>query len=180
MHVADPLPRLASGVVLRRLVPSDLAAFQAYRLDPETGRYQGWSATSDAEAMEFLQEMSVASFLEPGLWFQVGIADPEGSQLLGDLGLRLSEDCTKVDLGFTLAPTAQSRGLGTVAVREAIDLVFEFTAARRIVAVTDARNLPAIRLLERVGMQQAGSQCSTFRGESCVEHTYILARHNAG
>ena len=131
---------------------------------------------SDDEALGFLREMSASAFLEPGRWFQVGIADPGSCRLLGDLGMRLGEDCAQLELGFTLAPSAQGRGLGTAAVREAIGLAFERTAAQQVVAITDARNLPSIRLLERVGMQQAGSQRSTFRGEPCVEHTYTVAR----
>ena len=43
--------------MLRRLGVGDLAAFQAYRLDPELGRYQGWSPMSPAEATDFLSAM---------------------------------------------------------------------------------------------------------------------------
>lgn len=37
----DPLPRPGKAIALRRLREDDLAAFQAYRRDEETGRYQG-------------------------------------------------------------------------------------------------------------------------------------------
>jgi hypothetical protein len=35
------LPRSAEGIELRRLMPSDLRAFQSYRQDAEIGRFQG-------------------------------------------------------------------------------------------------------------------------------------------
>jgi RimJ/RimL family protein N-acetyltransferase len=54
--------------------------------------------------------------------------------------------------------------------------VFQCTAARQVLANTDARNYPSIRLLERIGMQRVGSRRAIFRGETCVEITYAIAR----
>ena len=170
------LPRVAGGVVLRRLSASDLAAFQSYRRDPVLGRYQGWTATSDAEATAFLGEMGVAQLLQAGQWSQIGIADAQTLNLIGDIGLLLAPDGRYAKIGFTLMHHAQRRGLGATAVREAINLVFRMTDAERVLGITDARNLPSIRLLERVGMQRTESRSAMFRGEPCVEHTYAISR----
>jgi hypothetical protein len=62
----DPLPRFGAGIALRRLSVSDLAAFQAYRSDPELGRYQGWSPMSEPEARAFLEEMNGVPLFRPG------------------------------------------------------------------------------------------------------------------
>ena len=97
---------------LRRLAARDLHAFQAYRSDPEVGRLQGWVAQPDAEALAFLNEMSTAPLLAPGLWTQLGIADTATGELLGDIGLHLSADAREVEIGFSLARSAQGRGLG--------------------------------------------------------------------
>jgi hypothetical protein len=43
---------------LRRFRDSDLAAFQAYRHDPEVGRWQGWTPGPDALALDFLRRMA--------------------------------------------------------------------------------------------------------------------------
>jgi aminoglycoside 6'-N-acetyltransferase len=171
-----PLPRLAGQVTLRRLAPEDLAAFQAYRGDPELGRYQGWTPMPDAEAQVFLAQMHAAGPLHPGAWFQLGIADGQSLQLIGDIGLLLSADGSSVEIGYTLARSAQGRGLATLAVREAVALVFECSAASQVLATTDARNGASIRLLERIGMQRAEESTALFRGEPCVEITYAIAR----
>ena len=171
-----PLPRLAGPVALRRLAPQDLAAFQAYRRDPELGRYQGWTPLSDAEARAFLAEMHTADALQPGVWFQLGIADAPSLRLIGDVGLLLSADGSHAEVGFTLARSAQGRGLATLAVHEAVALVFECSAAREVRAIADARNRSSIRLLERIGMQQVATRNATFRGEPCVEITYAIAK----
>jgi RimJ/RimL family protein N-acetyltransferase len=76
-----------------------------------------------------------------------------------------------------LDATAQGVGFGTEAVREAIGLIFERAPVAQIVAVTDARNLPSIGLLERVGMRRVETVAAVFRGEPCMEHIYAISRH---
>lgn len=49
-------------------------------------------------------------------------------------------------------------------------------ALLRVVGITDDRNLPSIRLLERAGMSLVGKAATVFRGEPCVEATYAIAR----
>src|SRR6476660_4658923 len=120
MQNVDPLPRIANGVVLRRLAISDLAAFQAYRHDPVLGLYQGWSAASDAEATSFLAEMNSSELLQLGTWSQIGIADFNNLALIGDIGLFLASDGRHAEIGFTLRRESQGRGVATTAVREAI------------------------------------------------------------
>jgi len=166
------LPREGGGVVLRRLAVADLAAFQAYRHDAEVGRYQGWSAMTDGEAIAFLAEMNGAVLLPPGAWCQIGIADADGLALIGDIGLRVAADGRQAEIGFSLRRESQGCGLATAAVRAATRMVFEHTTAERVVGITDARNAASIRLLERVGMRRVETAETVFRGEPCVEFTY--------
>jgi len=181
MHTgpSDPLPRAGPGVVLRRLRADDLAAFQAYRRDPGLGRFQGWTPMSDEEAAQFLAAMSCAPLFRPSQWTQIGIAAPADRPLIGDIGLHLAADRSQVEVGFTLARTAQGRGLATEAVRLAVALAFEFTAADRVVGITDSRNLASVRLLERLGMRRVETVETVFRGEPCIELVYALPRSAA-
>lgn len=163
-------------MTLRRLRESDLAAFQAYRQDPEVGRWQGWTPQPDEAARAFLNAMATVPLFQPGQWTQLGIADALTDQLLGDLGIHLSADGREAELGFSLARTAQGRGLALAAVREGIAWVFAQTSAERIHAQTDARNTACIRLLERLGARCIEHIATEFRGEPCVEWRYELAR----
>jgi [ribosomal protein S5]-alanine N-acetyltransferase len=166
-------------VTLRRLRASDLAAFQAYRSDPGVGRWQGWTVKPDAEALAFLNEVAAIPLFQPGMWTQLGIADGATGELLGDVGIHVSEDGREAEFGFSLARAAQGRGLASAAVREAIAMVFSQTAAERIHAQTDARNTACIRLLERLGATLRERIATEFRGEPCVEWRYELARRSA-
>jgi aminoglycoside 6'-N-acetyltransferase len=170
------LPRDFPGGRLRRLRPSDLEAFQTYRSIPELGRYQAWSPMSEADAIDFLAEMSQAALFGAGRWVQLGIADPQSDRLVGDIGLYLSADASSGEVGFTLEPALQGRGVAAQAVGEALQLLFARTAATQVRGITDARNLRSIRLLERLGFGLAESRQTSFRGEPCIELTYVLPR----
>jgi [ribosomal protein S5]-alanine N-acetyltransferase len=176
MRSIDSLPRAANGVVLRRLATADLGAFQAYRHDVLLGRYQGWSAMSDADAALFIAEMNTAELFQEGVWSQIGIADADDMMLIGDIGLLLTNGGRDVEIGFTLRRASQDRGLATDAVREVIAFAFEHTQAERVLGITDTRNLSSIRLLERVGMRKTAASSAVFRGEPCIELTYAIAR----
>ena len=175
--IADALPRTAARLVLRRFAARDLPAFQAYRCDPEVGRYQGWSVLDDAGAAAFLAEMAEARIGVPGEWFQIAVADKPTDALVGDIGIGFDKDRAGVgEIGFSLAPSAQGRGLGTEAVRCALALLFESGRVDVVEGITDARNAPSIRLLERVGMRLARTRQAEFKGEACTEHVYCIAR----
>lgn len=167
---------VVGGVALRRLGTSDLTAFQAYRCDPELGRYQGWSTMSDAEAREFLGEMSSVPLFRPGKWLQLGIASPKDLSLLGDIGLYLAGDSRHAEIGFTLARSAQGHGFATAAAQEAIRMVFRLTPVERVLGITDARNHASVGVLERVGMRKESERAALFRGEMCVEYVYAMGR----
>lgn len=170
------LPREFPGGRLRRMRSSDLEAFQAYRGIPELGRYQGWSPMSESEALKFVDEVSQAPLFVAGHWIQLGIADSESDRLVGDIGLYLSEDGSSGEVGFTLEPSAQGCGIASSAVREALKLMFSATNIARILGVTDERNLPSIRLLERLGFESIEGRRVVFRGEPCTELVYALPR----
>jgi RimJ/RimL family protein N-acetyltransferase len=173
---SDPLPQGAGRVILRRLTAADLVRFQAYRHDTEVGLYQGWEPVPDQVANQLLEDMSDIRLFPLGGWIQLGIADRQTNDLVGDVGVCVSADAKKAEIGFTLAREAQGSGLGTEAVRELIDLIFNQTDVARIVATADERNTRAHRLLIRTGFRKAGTTHRLFRGQPCVEHVWEISR----
>ncbi len=133
---------------------------------------------SDSEALEFLDNVHRAPLFAPGHWVQLGIAEPESDALVGDIGLYLSEDGTSGEVGFTLQPASQGRGVATLAVGEALQLFFSATTVTRVLGITDERNLPSIKLLERVGFEFIESRQVVFRGEPSTERVYALPRND--
>lgn len=131
---------------------------------------------SDQEAIAFLTEMNSKVLFEAGKWIQIGIASLISDRLIGDIGIFLSDDQSNAEIGFTLEPRVQGRGIATAAVREAIDLIFLGTGATQVVAITDTRNARCARLLRRVGFQWQERRNNIFRGESCAEDLYGIRR----
>lgn len=161
-------------VQLRRLAPTDLAAFQSYRHDEAVGRYQGWLPQSDADAAATLQQYSEATFFVPGKWFQIGIADRETGALIGDIGICISDTKTDTEIGFTLRRQSQGVGIAREAIAAMIQYMFTETDVQRVIGLTDTRNAASIKLLERLGMQRVTTISDEFRGEPCEEHLYAL------
>ena len=133
---------------------------------------------SETEALEFLSKMNEALLFTAGEWVQLGIAESESDQLIGDIGLFLSADGFTGRVGFTLTPSAQGRGIATSAVRQALRIFFRASSVQNVEGITDSRNAASIRLLERIGFRHHETRTAFFRGEACTEETYLLPRYD--
>lgn len=172
-----PLRSEGTMTTLRLLRETDVEAFHAYRSDPALARYQGWSVVSAAQARAFIDEMQdTRPFFAGGGWIQLAIAHAESDELLGDMGLFISEDRSFGEIGFTLCAAAHGQGHATRAAVAATELLFALTPAREVRGITDARNSPSARVLERAGFQQILVQQSVFKGEPCTELVYRRLR----
>ena len=112
-----------------------------------------------------------------GTWFQMAIELAQTCPLIGDLGLHtLADRPGQAEIGFTLAREHQGKGYATEAVNRLLDYVFGVLGKHRVIAVTDARNAPAARLLERVGMRREGHFVENiwFKGEWADEYQYAM------
>jgi len=121
--------------------------------------------------------MAVAQIGVPGEWIQIAVAERSTGALVGDIGMGLHPNRAGVaEIGFTIAPAAQGRGFGTEAVLSALAWLFAMGKVDVVEAITDARNAPSIRLLERVGMHLERTQEMPFKGEMSTEFVYSIAR----
>ena len=169
----DLLPVATSRTVLRRLSPTDLREFQAYRTDTVVAEYQGWTAMADVDATAFLAEMQSIPLFVPGQWFQLGIALQAG-ELIGDIGICVdAREPTHAEIGFSLNARWQGQGLATEGVDAARRFVSRHGGVTRLAGITDTRNRPSISLLERLGFRLERTEAAMFRGEPCQEHRYV-------
>jgi len=173
------LPAVVQDTAVRLLQTSDVPRFHAYRSDAGLATYQGWSPMSLGAAQGFIEEMASVSELRRGGWVQLGIADVTSDVLLGDIGLYLEPDASMAEVGFTLDRSAQGVGHATRAVQASLSLAFAASTANVVRAVTDARNVEAIRVLERVGFERSGAHQAVFKGEPCTEFVYVYNRPDA-
>ncbi|TMP25644.1 N-acetyltransferase [Pseudoalteromonas rubra] len=163
---------------LRPFEESDLKDFVRYRANPEVARFQSWDENytlKDASAL--FQAMDYNRFAEPGLWFQVAIVRRVSAELLGDLALHFLPQ-QQVEIGFTLAPESQRKGVARHALRLLLPHLFSKYDIHRVSALTDTRNLPAQKLLEALYFRCEAHYIKSlyFKGSWVDEYSYALLR----
>ena len=156
---------------LRVLVQEDLPTFLAYRRDPEVARYQGWSADYSAAEGEVLIESMAKRPLGGTDWVNLGIELRATGELIGDVALRVDPDRSAGEVGFTLDSSHHGRGYGREAVGALCVFAFKDLKLSRFFAITDARNVSAIRLLLAIAFREVGfhRQRALFKDELCDE-----------
>jgi RimJ/RimL family protein N-acetyltransferase len=166
-------PRL----VLRRFQDDDLAAFLAYRNDPEIARYQSWDTISAPRAQSFIQNQKQQEPGLPGQWFQFALELKESRQIVGDCGLCvLVQDARQAQLGVTLARPQHGRGLASEAVSAVLDYAFINLDLHRVMAIVDVENSASARLMENVGLRREGHfvKHAWFKGHWADEYLYAV------
>ena len=101
-------PRL----VLRRLRSDDAGPIAAYRSLPEVARFQSWESFGLADAARLIAAQGLIEPDRPGTWLQLALALADSGTVVGDCGIHFrADDPRQVELGITLAPAHQGRGL---------------------------------------------------------------------
>ncbi len=163
-------------LVIRRFASGDAEALASYRSDAEVARYQEWECPYPlSEAREFIASLHHLAPGTPGTWFQFAVSLASSGTLIGDVALRTSEaDGCQAELGFTFAAAHQGQGYATEAVRAVVQYAFEKLAMHRVFSRTDARNLRAQRLLERLGFRREGElrESTWFKGAWATDLLY--------
>lgn len=156
----------------------DADALYRYRVDPLVSRYQGWYPACIDEAAQFIERQQAVQFDTPDSWYQFALRLRESGELAGDLGLHFVDPDT-VELGITLAPAQQRRGLAVEAMHAVLALVFDELGRHRVYASVDPRNLACVHLLERLGLSKEALHRESVRdGEAWADDAIyaMLAR----
>jgi RimJ/RimL family protein N-acetyltransferase len=174
-------PLITARFSIEPLGIGDLSAFVTYRTDPEIARFQSWDTDySESQALALIQSQAGTSLPEPGDWLQLAVHDSTTGQLLGDLALHQVEDEESVfEIGFTFARQFQGRGFAKEAASALIAHLFQQQNASRVIAATDSRNLPSIKLLLALGFAQnpARGWTEEFKGEFVSVDFFELENH---
>jgi RimJ/RimL family protein N-acetyltransferase len=142
-------------LTLAPLVPDDAERMFAYRSDPDVGRYQSWVPGSVSEVSAFIDRLQGVAFDKPGTWFQLGIRLSGSGLLVGDIGVHVPDgEPRQAEIGFTVAPDHQGRGVAAEAVTGTLAHLFAACGKHRVFASVDPRNAPSTALLARVGMRE--------------------------
>lgn len=153
---------------LKKLEMADAPAVFAYRSDAAVSRYQSFRPQTLAEVQTFIAANTVRPDVD-GTWFQLGIHLYSG-ELIGDFGIHFIDSIQgSCEIGYTIRPEYQRRGLGSEAARGVIRFLFETMGKREIRACIDDGNLASLKMIEALGFHE------TVSAEENVSE-YILNR----
>lgn len=142
-------------LVIRRLQDRDVQTIARYRNDPRVAELQVWSSFSESEAEALVGRMHSRDPVASQEWFQFGVARKSDDQLIGDLAFRIdAAEPRQAEVGYSFDPDHQGQGNATEAMRGLLVYAFNRVGLHRVFAMTDPRNGPSIRLLQRLGMRQ--------------------------
>ena len=169
-------PRLLA----RSFTSADIAAFAAYRADPDVARYQSWSDFTLADAEAFVASLQGEEPGIPGEWFQIAL------ERVGRCARRRPRPARRrrraTPGGGGLHPGAgRSRARATPPrpLTGLLDWAFPAFRLHRVIAITDALNSSAAALLERVGFRREAHLVENvfFKGAWGSELSFAVLAH---
>ncbi|MFY2763602.1 GNAT family N-acetyltransferase [Arenimonas sp. MALMAid1274] len=179
----DPPVLQNDRVRLRPLRSRDAADVFALYRDPEVCRYWSFAPWTDpAQAEAWLAERIP---MRPPAVYGWALTEPLEDRLVGTTALfSLNGPNARAELGYSLLPARQGRGLARAAVGLALDYAFGDLALERVEADVDPRNEASWRLLEHFGFRREGLLRNRWRvgGEFADSWIYGLLRaeHRSG
>lgn len=169
------LPLETARLILRRFRESDLEPFLTYRNQPEVARYQSWIRWSRDQGIEFIHDQQHVDPGDLGRWFQYAMELKESGELVGDCGLCVKVAAPKTaEIGFSLAPEHQRRGLAMEAVTVVVDHAVRELGVQRIIAVVMRDNERSAALLNRLGLRHGPPERVWFKGQWNEELRFAL------
>ncbi len=169
---------ITDRVLIRGLSDNDLLAFSLYRAMPAVAKYQSWDENySLADAQALLAGTDYASFGQEGCWYQLAIVDRKTETLFGDLAVHFIDE-QQVEIGFTLAPQFQGKGIAYEAVKALLAYLFNTLNKHRVIAITDTQNSASCQLVERLNFRQEAHFINNvfFKGAWGDEYVYAVLK----
>ncbi len=137
---------------LRPMTAADVAALRAWTADKSLYRYWGKSA-GKADKDPSLLFLNAA---RPTKSFHWGVAETGSDRVIGELWVYLIENDRMAKVALRMAPAAQGKGLGTEALRRAVQFCFTQTELQRLWSDVDVRNAASCRIMEKCGFTREG------------------------
>ncbi len=137
---------------------SDFDAFAAMNADADVMQF--FPKILNGEGSVRLMQRLAQHFDEKGYtYFVVDIL--ETSECIGFIGMcnqKYEAPFTPcVDIGWRLAKPFWGKGYATEGAKRCLEYAFETLHLKKIYAVASTINLPSIRVMEKIGMQKAGT-----------------------
>ncbi len=177
MTANEALELRSLRLCLRRVCTEDVTAICAYRSLPDVARFQSWESFGPDDAARLIASQAGVMPDTPGTWLQLALVLLESTEIIGDCGIHfLRDEPRQVELGITLAPDHQGRGLAKEALSTVLGYVFDTLGKHLALALTDAENYAAAGLFRSLGFRQEAHfvEHLWFKGAWGSEYLFAL------
>lgn len=176
---AEPVPLALEGerVYLRPVETADAEETFFFVSDPSVTRFLPWQPANDIETVRaFLEQQQVRREKGESLAFSIVLR--ETGKVIGstDLMQLRSVAPPTAELGYILAREFWGRGLMSEAASLSRDYAFRALKRRVLLGYADQENLASRRVLEKIGMTEAGSEWRTVKEQTRLYVRYELHR----
>lgn len=155
------MPIQTNRLILRLFTPTDYPALREMDSDPAVLRYRSRAAISEQETREFLERALRAHQETPRSHFAYALISKKNPEWVGECGLTLITDeedsGSSAFMWYSLLPRYWGFGYMTEAAAALLQVGFLVFGFQVIKAECDPFNVPAARVLERVGLHYEGS-----------------------
>jgi RimJ/RimL family protein N-acetyltransferase len=148
-----------SRLVLRQHRMPDADDWFALQSEPSVREFLPWPERDRRHSARHLRDRTRHTRLWQADDF-LALAVEKDGRLIGDVSLHLrtvDADARSAEIGWVLHPDHSGAGYATEAASAMLDFAFQEVGARWVVAVTDARNIPSVRLAKRLGFVEVRS-----------------------
>ena len=107
------------------------------------------------------------------VWLNWALQRVDAGAYIGTLQATVTPD-SHASVGYVLTPSAWGQGFATEACRWLLATLQKRFVLNEIMATVDVRNLPSLRVLERLGFDCIGTEPAEIRGEATTDFRYRL------
>jgi RimJ/RimL family protein N-acetyltransferase len=173
-----PVPLETPRLLLRPYEAGDLAGLHAMFGDEDVCRYLPWEPmTREQATAKLAQRLTQAHIEADGDPLLLAAVERETGTVVGEFMLLVTSLASRQgEIGWSLVPSVQGRGLATEGAREVLRVGFEVVGLHRMAARSDARNLASIRVMQRLGMRREAEfiESAHYKGEWANDVVYAL------
>lgn len=164
-------------LLLRPIQPPDAGAVFLYRSNKQVNRYQSFIPESVDEVDHFIAHKVSHEINVPGTWMQWVVLKKDNDELIGDIGIHFhAHDPLQAEIGYTFHHLYHGQGYATEALKKITDFLFDELDKGRISASVDPRNLPSVKLMERLGFRQQTHLKESYYMHGVWQDELIFAR----
>jgi RimJ/RimL family protein N-acetyltransferase len=149
-------PIVTPRLILRPYEARDLAALHAMFGREEVCRYLMWEPMDVDQARTLLERRVKQTRIEADRdGILLAAVDSATDRMIGEFMLSVTSIKDRQgEIGWSLHPDAQGRGLATEGARAMLRVGFEDLGLHRIIAECDPRNEASLRVMERLAMRR--------------------------